>query len=109
MTEVIFSAPVTVQQRQDGYVRFSYLPPNSLTPQRYRCQPDLALTAARDAISALDDNQPAPSEEIRAMQAAAQTPTEEGLLPTEKRDEELSTEISRFFSMLKILLVFNMI
>jgi hypothetical protein len=26
-----------------GCVRFSYLPPGSATPRRYRCQPDLAL------------------------------------------------------------------
>jgi len=48
-TEAIFTAPVRVQQRQAGHIRFSYLPPSSQTPQRYRCQPDLALAAAAEA------------------------------------------------------------
>jgi len=42
-SETIFTEPVTSQRRQAGCVRFSYVPPKSLTPRRYRCQPDLAL------------------------------------------------------------------
>ena len=30
-------------------MRFSYLPPGSLTPRRYRCQPDLEIAARIDA------------------------------------------------------------
>ena len=45
-SEVIFTEPVTVQQRQVGYVRFSYVPSGSETPQRYRCQPDFAVANA---------------------------------------------------------------
>jgi hypothetical protein len=45
-SEVIFTGPVTVDRRQDGCVRFSYLPEGSRTPTRFRCQPDLALQAA---------------------------------------------------------------
>jgi hypothetical protein len=45
-TEVIFTHPVTVTQRQEGCVRFSYVPPGSETPRRYRCQPDLAVETA---------------------------------------------------------------
>ncbi len=41
-SEVIFTGRVQVQRRQSGLVRFSYLPDGSQTPQRYRCQPDLA-------------------------------------------------------------------
>ncbi|MEM9904083.1 MAG: hypothetical protein AAF921_03555 [Cyanobacteria bacterium P01_D01_bin.44] len=48
-TEVIFTAPVQVKQQQEGYVRFSYVPSGSQTPQRYRCQPDLALAIAAQA------------------------------------------------------------
>lgn len=47
-SEVIFTAPVTVEQRQTGGVRFCYMPGNSLTPPRYRCQPDMALAGAED-------------------------------------------------------------
>ena len=39
-SEVIFTAPVTVLRRQIGCVRFSYVPPESITPRCYRCQPD---------------------------------------------------------------------
>lgn len=39
----IFTGVATVERRQEGCVRFSYLPPTSRTPQRYHCQPDLAL------------------------------------------------------------------
>jgi len=41
--------------RQAGCVRFCFLPDDSITPRRYRCQPDLALQdvkepAAQEAI-----------------------------------------------------------
>ena len=35
----IFTSPVTAVNRQSGCVRFSYLPPSSRVPRRYRCQP----------------------------------------------------------------------
>ena len=38
---------VTVQRRQEGCVRFSYLPLDSDAPRRYRCQPDDAAGASR--------------------------------------------------------------
>lgn len=31
--------PVAAERRQDGCVRFSYVPPGSRTPRRYECQP----------------------------------------------------------------------
>ena len=43
-SELIFTGTVTVEQQQEGCVRFCYVPPGSHTPQRYRCQP--ALEAA---------------------------------------------------------------
>lgn len=42
-SEVIFNDTLTVQRQQEGCVRFSYVPSGSVTPRRYRCQPDLAL------------------------------------------------------------------
>ncbi len=39
-SEVIFTEPVTSEQRQDGCVRFSFVPEPSVTPRRHRCQPD---------------------------------------------------------------------
>ncbi len=43
-SDTIFNDRVQVVRLQEGCVRFSYLPPDSVTPRRYRCQPDLALT-----------------------------------------------------------------
>ncbi|MFB7635742.1 hypothetical protein ACFC0M_32980 [Streptomyces sp. NPDC056149] len=37
----LFTGLVHAARRQVGCVRFSYLPPGSRTPRRYRCQPDL--------------------------------------------------------------------
>jgi hypothetical protein len=39
----IFFEKVTATRRQAGCVRFCFLPEDSVTPRRYRCQPDLAL------------------------------------------------------------------
>jgi hypothetical protein len=38
--------PVISDQNQQGCVRFTFLPLNAVAPRRYRCQPDLAVTAA---------------------------------------------------------------
>lgn len=38
--------PVMSDQNQQGCVRFSFLPADSIAPSRYRCQPDLAVEAA---------------------------------------------------------------
>jgi len=40
-SEVIWTGQAIAQRRQVGCVRFSYVPPGSRTPRRYRCQPDL--------------------------------------------------------------------
>jgi hypothetical protein len=45
-SEVIFDAPVQVERRQAGCVRFCYLPAGSEAPRGFRCQPDLALAQA---------------------------------------------------------------
>ncbi|MBD2158529.1 phage tail protein [Leptolyngbya sp. FACHB-16] len=42
-SNVIFTAPVAVQRQYSGGIRFSYVPSDSATPPRYRCQPDLWL------------------------------------------------------------------
>jgi hypothetical protein len=36
----IFTGTVQVARRQQGCIRFCYLPPESRTPSRYQCQPD---------------------------------------------------------------------
>jgi hypothetical protein len=42
-SEAIFIGLVDVVRTQEGCVRFSYVPPGSRTPLRYRCQPDLQV------------------------------------------------------------------
>ena len=49
-SESIFTGVVTVDRRQVGCVRFSYVPPGSATPQRYRCQPGLELAVEIEEI-----------------------------------------------------------
>jgi hypothetical protein len=44
-----WSAAVMAMQKQKGCLRYSYVPPGSRTPRRYRCQPELAI---RQALSA---------------------------------------------------------
>jgi hypothetical protein len=43
---VIFDDAVTVTRLQAGCVRYSAVPPGSVTPRRFRCQPELALAGA---------------------------------------------------------------
>lgn len=42
-SEVIFTDRVVADQTQEGCVRFSFVHHLSITPRRYRCQPDLAI------------------------------------------------------------------
>jgi hypothetical protein len=46
MSESIATGHVDVVRTQEGCVRFSYVPPDSHTPRRYLCQPDLAVEKA---------------------------------------------------------------
>jgi hypothetical protein len=39
--------PVHAERRQEGCVRFSFVPPGSRTPRRHRCQPSSAADALR--------------------------------------------------------------
>lgn len=48
-SEVIVTGPVTVLRTQEGCVRFSFVPDGSITPRRYRCQPEATAEAAATA------------------------------------------------------------
>lgn len=50
-------APIRARRRQDGCMRFSFVPSGSVTPRRYRCQPQLAID---QAIAALEEEQGGP-------------------------------------------------
>jgi hypothetical protein len=39
-SNTIFTNRVTARRRQEGCIRFSYVPRGSITPRRYRCQPE---------------------------------------------------------------------
>jgi hypothetical protein len=54
-SDTLFTGVVRVQRRQDGCVRFSYVPPGSQTPRQHRCQPDTAVEESGD-----------PPDEVRA-------------------------------------------
>jgi len=57
----IFTGCVEVARRQTGCMRFCYAPPDSRTPRRYHCQPDLARAADLEALpdDATDDQKKA--------------------------------------------------
>ena len=45
----IFDGRITVARRQKGCLRFCYVTPESRTPRRYRCQPDLVIVPIIEA------------------------------------------------------------
>ena len=49
-TNSILDGLVSIARRQEGCVRYCYLPPKSATPRRHRCQPDLVI----DGLSAAE-------------------------------------------------------
>jgi hypothetical protein len=44
-----WAAPVLIDKRQQGCIRFSFIPEGAHTPRRHRCQPDLAVKGAADS------------------------------------------------------------
>lgn len=44
-------APVQIERRQTGCVRFSFVPAEARTPARYRCQPELEIAAQLEAAA----------------------------------------------------------
>jgi hypothetical protein len=79
-TDCIFDGRLRVERRQAGCVRFSYVPPGSVAPRRYRCQPELEastrIAALRDTARAAGSPMPTPAEEatLRAEVAATVRP-----------------------------------
>ena len=59
----IFNGRIKVARRQKGCLRFCYVSPESRTPRRYRCQPDLAEKLAENNLrkKAKDENLPIPT------------------------------------------------
>ncbi|MEO9897304.1 MAG: hypothetical protein ABJD13_05780 [Paracoccaceae bacterium] len=55
--------PIQALDTQSGCARFSYIPPGSKVPRRYRCQPSHALAEAMRALTAENPN-PSPAQEL---------------------------------------------
>lgn len=74
-SEVLFTAPVIADRRQNGCVRFSHVPRFSQVPRRYRCQPDLALAAraVELGLASAADLPPDEAERVRTRVAPAFT------------------------------------
>ena len=66
-SESVFVDRVTVDRLQSGCVRFSYVPPGSLTPRRFRCQPDLALRRRAEALGLRSAAELDPAERTRIL------------------------------------------
>jgi len=66
VSDVIFTATARAARLQAGCVRYSYVPPASELPRRFRCQPDLALTErARElGLASADDLSQAEREQV---------------------------------------------
>ncbi len=58
----IFTAAIDAERRQEGCVRFSFVPPGSRTARRHRCQPDTAIAAATAAAREAAEAPPPPDE-----------------------------------------------
>ncbi|WP_045224027.1 phage tail protein [Methyloterricola oryzae] len=56
-SEVLFTDPVSIYRSQSGGMRFCYVPEGSFTPQRYRCQPDLALATQGLSGQAIEEKE----------------------------------------------------
>jgi hypothetical protein len=46
-SDCIFTGRIDVARTQTGCMRFCYVPPGSITPRRYHCQPDLVEAAVK--------------------------------------------------------------
>ena len=50
-SDCIFTGTIKATRRQIGCIRFCYVPPESSTPRRYHCQPDLVEAAAKSKFA----------------------------------------------------------
>lgn len=64
----IFEGRITVARRQLGCIRFCYVTPESRTPRRYQCQPDLVMKkVAEDMIQEPDKTVVQAAQELEAI------------------------------------------
>jgi hypothetical protein len=77
--DTIFTSRVDVVRRQIGCMRFCYVVPESRTPSRYECQPDLAEAELRAALRPRKDTMPAA--DFAALLAAETTAARIRVMP----------------------------
>lgn len=79
-SDTVFEGLLTIRRRQTGCVRFSYVPVDSRTPRRYRCQPDLALAEYAEELgkASIEDLTQAEAAPIRARLTPRFTSTHYG-------------------------------
>ncbi len=70
-SEMIFTREITSEKTQIGCMRFSYVPENSQTPRRFRCQPDLVLAERAKELN-LDSAEDLPANERALILARLQ-------------------------------------
>lgn len=71
----IFTGRVIAERKQEGCVRFCSLPPNSIVPRQFRCQPTLAIEKALEEALQRTPGLPEPARErIRSDTALAVRP-----------------------------------
>ncbi len=76
----IITGEVRAERKQEGCVRFCFLPPESVVPRRFRCQPDLAVNRALEEARRSDSSlAPATREAIRAQVVRVVRPRFTGL------------------------------
>jgi hypothetical protein len=63
----IFTSHVRVGRRQQGCMRFCFVPPGSRTPRRYHCQPDLVVAALDEVVPPLTPGEKA-TQQVREAQ-----------------------------------------
>jgi hypothetical protein len=83
-SETIVTGRVDVLRTQQGCVRFSWLPIDSVSPRRYRCQPELTARAAAAAAvrQALATDATLPPAQQAAIRAAAIADVADVLVPS---------------------------
>jgi hypothetical protein len=79
-----WAAPIIAERRQEGCVRFCYVPPNSITPRRFRCVPDKDSPSALPHFTSLRYGDPAYGQLRRAtdlsIRQGAEDESEMGVL-----------------------------
>jgi hypothetical protein len=65
-----WTAPLIAQRRQEGCVRFCYVPAGAVTPRRFHCAPDAAHPLAEPLFASLRYGDPGYAQLLRATSAA---------------------------------------